>query len=62
MVIEKWSDRWLRYTNHVIAWTVLHCARPLALWGFLQHLPAQYRCRPKSYHLSAEPLGVCAIW
>ena len=25
-------------TNHVIPGPDLHCARPLILWGFLQHL------------------------
>ena len=30
-------------TNHVISQPDLHCAGILALWGFLQHLPAEYR-------------------
>ena len=40
----------------VISETDLHCAVPLTLRGFLQHLPAKYKLRPKkSYYLSAGP-------
>ena len=42
-------------TNHVIAGPDLHCAGPLALWGFLQDLSAKYRA--KSYNLIAGPLA-----
>ena len=34
-------------TDHVIPGLDLHCAGPMALWGFSQHLPAKYRRRPK---------------
>ena len=45
-------------TNHAIAGPNLHRAGPLAVWGFLQHLSAKYRVRPKkSYDLSARPLA-----
>ena len=45
-------------TNHAIAGPDLHRAGPPALWGFLQHLSAKYRGRPKkSYDLSAGPLA-----
>ena len=30
-------------TKYVIPGPDLHCAVPLALWGFLQHLPAKYK-------------------
>ena len=30
-------------TKHAISRPDLHCAGPLALWGFLQHLPAIYK-------------------
>ena len=33
--------------NRVIAGPDLHCAGPLALWGFLQDLSAKHRGRPK---------------
>ena len=40
----------------------LLCARILALRGFLQHLPAKYKWRPKkSYYLSVDPWH-CTIW
>ena len=40
----------------------LHCAVPLALTGFLQHLSAKYKWRPKkSYYLSVE-LWHSVIW
>ena len=35
-------------TKHVIPRPDLHCAGPLALRGFLQHLPAKYKSRPKN--------------
>ena len=34
-------------TNHAIAGPDLHRAGLLAVWGFLQHLSAKYRERPK---------------
>ena len=49
-------------TKHVISGPDLHCSRPLALRGFLQHLPAKSKRRPKkSYYLSAGHWH-CAIW
>ena len=49
-------------TKHVIPGPDLHCAGSLALKGFLQHLSAKYKRRPKkSYYLSAGPWH-CAIW
>ena len=49
-------------TKHAIYEPDLHCAGPLALWGFLQHLPAKYKWRPKkSFYLSARRWH-CAIW
>ena len=33
-------------TKHVIPGPGLHCAGPLALKGFLQHLPAKHKRRP----------------
>ena len=35
-------------TQHVIPGPDLHCAGPLALGGFLQHLPAKYKCQVKT--------------
>ena len=35
-------------TKHVIPGPDLHSAGPLALWGFLQHLPAKYKCQVKT--------------
>ena len=34
-------------TNHAIAGTDLHRTESLAVWGFLQHLSAKFRGRPK---------------
>ena len=34
-------------TNHAIAGPDLHRAGPQAVWGFLQHLSAKYRGKPK---------------
>ena len=34
-------------TKHVIPGPDLHCAGPLALTEFLQHLPGKYKRRPK---------------
>ena len=34
-------------TKHVIHGPDLHCAGPLALEGFLQHLPGEYKRRTK---------------
>ena len=50
-------------TNHAIAGPDLHRAGPLAVWGFLQHLSAKYRGRPKKV-LRFErraPSWYCAI-
>ena len=46
-------------TNHAIAGPDLHRAGSLAVRGFLQHLSAKYRGRPKkkSYDLSAGSLA-----
>ena len=45
-------------TSHAIAGPDLHRAGPLAVWGFLQHLSAKHREKPKkSYDLSAGPLA-----
>ena len=47
-------------TNNVIPGPHLHCAEPLALWRFSQHLSAKYKRRPtKSLRLSAGPLALC---
>ena len=54
-------------TNHVVAWPDLHRARPLALSGFSQDLPAKYRWRKRKVSPSerADPaprggiLGPC---
>ena len=49
-------------TKHVIRGPDLHGAGPLALTGFLQHLPANIsEDHKKSYYLSAGPWH-CAIW
>ena len=37
----------VKLTKHVISGPDLHCAGPLELQGFLQHLPATYKIRPK---------------
>ena len=48
-------------TKRIIPGPDLHCARPLALSGFLQHLPAKFsKDQKKSYHLCAGPWR-CAI-
>ena len=50
-------------TNHAIAGPGLHRAGPLAVWGFLQHLSAKYREKPKKvlrFELRA-PSWYCAI-
>ena len=50
-------------TNHVVAGPDLYRAGPLSLWGFLQHLSAKYRERPKKV-LRFErraPSWYCAI-
>ena len=39
-------------TKHVIPGPDLHCSGPLALSGFLQHLSAKYKRRPKKVLLS----------
>ena len=39
-------------TKHVISGPDLHCAGPLVLNGFLQHLPAKYKWRSKKFLLS----------
>ena len=39
-------------TKHVIPGADLHFAGPLALYGFLQHLSAKYKLRPKKVVLS----------
>ena len=46
-------------TNHAIAGLDLRRSGPLAVWGFLQHLSAKYRGRPKkkSYDLRAGPVA-----
>ena len=45
-------------TNHAIPGLDLHHARPLAVWGFLQHLSAKYRGRAKKpYDFSEGPLA-----
>ena len=52
------------YAKHVIPGPDLHCARPLTLRGFLQHLPAKYTVnedQKKSYYLRAGPWHQ-AIW
>ena len=39
----KWYKRFLHLLiNHVIPGPDLYCAKPLALKGFSQHLPAKY--------------------
>ena len=48
------------HAKHVIPGPDLHCAGPLALKGFLQHLPAKYKCRPKKVLLSERwALALC---
>ena len=43
-------------TKHVVTGPDLHSAGPLALSGFLQHLPAKFsEDQKKFYHLSAGP-------
>ena len=44
-------------TKHVISGPDLHCARPLELRGFLQHLPAKCKRRPKKVLLSEQGPG-----
>ena len=47
-------------TKHVIPGPDLHCAGPMALRGFLQHLPAKYRLRPKKISPSEDgALALC---
>ena len=49
-------------TKHVILGPDLHCVGPMALSGFLHHLPAKYKWRPKKfYYLSVETCH-CATW
>ena len=58
----KIVQKMVTLTKHVIPGPDLHCAVPLALRGFLQHLPAKYKWRPKkSYYLRAGPWH-CTIW
>ena len=39
----KMVQKMVTLTKHVIPVPDLHCAGPLALWGFLQYLPAKYK-------------------
>ena len=44
IVIKKYYNRWFDLlTRMLLLGPDLHCAGPLVLWGFLQHLPAKYR-------------------
>ena len=48
----KMKQQIVTLTKHDITGTDLHCAGPLALKGFLQHLPAKYKWRPMKVLLS----------
>ena len=43
----KMVQQMVTLTKYVTSGPDLHCARPLALRGFLQHLPAKCKRRPK---------------
>ena len=52
----------VKLTKQVIPGPDLHCARPLELKGFLQHLPAKYKIRPKKVLLSERwALALCHV-
>ena len=38
----QWMVSWLRLLTMLLPGPDLHCAGPLALWRFSQHLPAKY--------------------
>ena len=62
IVIEKWYNRWLRFLNMFFPGRIYIARGPLALWGFLQHLSAKFKWRPKKVLLSEQGPRHWAIW